>query len=119
MRTYLALGIKFAMTLFAAAVAALISGLTDWWLILLVGLVGAIVNFILGDMVILPGFGNIVATIGDGITSALLAYVIIIRQWAGVSVLLFAISFGILVMIGEYFFHRYLKGKKLSTNPLE
>jgi len=67
-----------------------------------------IVNYIIGDYMLLPGFGNIAASIADGFMAPVLAYLVF---WAvpggrfnGESLALF----GSTVAVSEYVFHLYL-----------
>lgn len=120
MRTVLALIVKFGMTLVAAALAGYLVGVVDWGLFLMLALVGTVANYIIGDLVILPAAGNIVASIADGGLAALIAYVITVRNinFAADSALMYALVFGVIVAVGEFFFHKWLAAdKKVSPNP--
>ena len=110
MRTFMALIVKFALTLGAAAIAGALAGTIDWGLIFMLGLIGTIVNYLVGDLLILPATGNIVASIADGGLAGLLAYFFAVRNtaFAG-SVFMFALAFGLIVMVAEFVFHMYLK----------
>ena len=119
MRTYSALGIKFLLTLVIAGIATLLTGIFNLGLIFVVAVVVTLVNYIFGDMLVFPATGNIIASIADGGIAGFLAYVTA-NGFPLENVIGFAVTFGILIMVGEYFFHKYvLKGKKFSTNPLK
>ena len=118
MKTWRALGIKLVLTLAVAAIATFFAGIPDVWLIFLVALIVTIVNYIFGDMIVLPATGNIIASISDGGIAGFLAYVTA-NGFPLKNVIVFAVTFGILIMAGEFFFHKYvLQGTKFSTNPL-
>ena len=106
-KTTTALLIKFVMTFLAAAVAFALVGTVTWSWVLIVSLAGTSINFLLGDLLILPSFGNIVAAVGDGLLGAATAYVIALIIPTAVSASSLA-AFGLLVAVGEYFFHKYL-----------
>ncbi|MDW7649765.1 MAG: DUF2512 family protein [Bacillota bacterium] len=119
MRTFWALAIKFVMTLLAAAIAGFASGMTSAGVIFLTAAVGTVVNYIMGDLFILPAAGNAVASIADGGVAAVLAYIVAIQSRVFITdAFVFALVFGLLVAIGEYFFHKYLaKEKHVAPNP--
>ncbi|WP_026476219.1 DUF2512 family protein [Alkaliphilus transvaalensis] len=84
-------------------------------LIFLVSLIGTILNYILGDLFVLPALGNIVASLWDGLMGWLVVYLyaIIIPtftvSWTSLAI------FSLLVAIVEYFFHVYLvKSEKVA-----
>ncbi|MFW5976631.1 MAG: DUF2512 family protein [Bacillota bacterium] len=109
MRTGLALLAKFILTLVAAFIAFnyLMNNEITWTL--LVALVGTGVNYLIGDLMVLPSMGNLVASIGDGIMAALTAYVIDILIAGFATTWNALVWFGILITVGEFFFHRYLQ----------
>ena len=111
-RTTQALLLKFIMTFAAAWVAFGFIDNNTLTSIFIVSLLGTVLNYLLGDLVVLPRLGNIVASLGDGLMGALTAYIysIIILQFTTsfFSLLLFA---GIVAVL-EYFFHKYLLSAK-------
>jgi hypothetical protein len=99
---------------FAAISFTFIADNTLGWSLIVAILVTAL-NYLLGDLLVLPNFGNITASIGDGVMGALTAYLLdIISRNFGTT--LFTLSlFAILIVVGEYFFHQYLlNNKKVS-----
>lgn len=77
---------------------------------LMVGLVNTLLLYILGDMVVLPLLGNLVATIGDGGIAFLATW--LAPAYAGVRMIapLTALVLAVVVMIAEYyFFHVYVR----------
>lgn len=108
-RTTLALIFKFVMTVvFAAGAFILIDG-NGWTWPIVVGVAGTILNYVLGDLVVLPRFGNIAASIGDGVLAALTAYVVDLIVPAFTTSATSLAVFAVLIAVGEYFFHQYLK----------
>lgn len=108
-RTTTALILKLVMTVVFAAVAFMLVDRNTWTWVGVVGVAGTIINYLLGDLFVLPRWGNLVASAGDGVLAALIAYVVDLivpafaTSFAGLAV------FAILVAVGEYFFHQYLK----------
>jgi hypothetical protein len=103
------LAVTFVMNSVLAFIAlSLVRGNGLTW-ILPVALAATAVNYLLGEIIILPSFGNTVASAAQGLTAMLVAHV------AGVLLLGFRTSytslilFGILVAIGQYIFHNYTR----------
>lgn len=114
-KTTTALAIKFVMTLVFAWIAfGFIDG-NDFSWILLLGIIATVGNYILGDLYVLPKFGNIVASLGDGGVGVLIAYVMAVLIPAFLVSTTSLVTFFFLVAIGEYFLHQYLlKSEKVA-----
>lgn len=76
--------------------------------VLVFSVVATAANYVVGDLFILPNFGNTIASIADGIMAAGLAFIAAILFEGFRATLGTLILFAILVAIGEYFFHQYL-----------
>jgi len=107
-RTFLGLLIKLVATLIAAWIAyGLIDGNPFLW-ILIVAVVVTIINYLIGDLLVLTNFGNIAASLFDGAMGALTAYIISLMttdfnvSWTS------SIVFIVIIAIFEYFLHKYL-----------
>ncbi|KJS82573.1 MAG: hypothetical protein JM58_14540 [Peptococcaceae bacterium BICA1-8] len=116
-KTTQALLLKIIMTFAAAWVAFGFIDNNILASIFIISLLGTALNYLLGDLVVLPMLGNIVASLGDGVMAALTAYIysLIIPQFTTslFSLVLFA---GIVAGV-EYFFHKYLiSTKKVAPN---
>ena len=109
MRTTIALIIKFAATYLAAMIAFgyINDNNTSW--IFMVALAGTILNWVLGDLFVLPKYGNIIAAIGDGVMAAATALIIDLFSNVFDTTLMSLITFAVIVAVAEYFFHMYLK----------
>lgn len=109
MRTTIALVVKFILTFVMAFIAfdLLLDNDVSW--ILLLALAGTAINYLIGDLAVLPSMGNFVASIGDGLLAAVTAYIFDILIAGFSTTWTTLLWFGILVAIGEYFFHLYLK----------
>jgi hypothetical protein len=120
MHTALALAVKFGMTLAAAAIAGYFIGVVNWGLFFMLALIGSVANYIIGDLMVLPAAGNVIASLGDGIMGALVAYIIAARNraFAVNEAVMYAVIFGIIVAVGEFFFHKWLAAdRKISPDP--
>lgn len=114
-RTTIALLIKLAITFVAAWLAFGFIDENSMSYIILVTITGTILNYLAGDLFILPNFGNIVASIGDGVMGAIIAYIISLMVPEFIVNSTSLIVFAGLVAITEYFFHVYLlKDKKVA-----
>lgn len=106
----LALVIKLVMTGVIAWIAAgLIDGNT-WRAIVTLAVVATLVNYVIGDLLVLKAAGHIVAALVNGILGAgvywlLMKGVLLQAMKTSTTGLL---VFGVLIAIGEYFFHLWL-----------
>ncbi|MFO8059557.1 MAG: DUF2512 family protein [Bacillota bacterium] len=112
-----ALLIKLVMT-FVLAVAAFtyIDG-NPWSQVFWVSLIATVVNYLIGDSLVLPSLGNVVAAIGDGLMGSVVAYLAAVIMPAFSVTWTSLIVFAILVAVGEYFFHRYLIAADARYRP--
>ncbi len=97
------------MTLIFAAIAFITLINNAWSWVLLVALAGTAINYWVGDLMVLPKYGNIVASLGDGVMAALVAFIVdllVVPFRTGLSSL---VLFAVLIAVGEYFFHQYLR----------
>ncbi len=107
-QTTKALIVKFLMTFILAGLIFTLMNNNTWGWAFVVGLVGTIANYLLGDLLILPKLGNFVASVCDGILAILVAYLVDVLTPAFNTTIGSLALFGILVLIGEYFFHQFL-----------
>lgn len=109
MKTFWALLVKFIMTFVFAALTFFYLVTNPIISVFWVALAVTVVNYLVGDLLVLSAFGNSVASIGDGIMGALVAYI------AALAVPVFSAPFNalavfaLLIAIGEYIFHQYLR----------
>lgn len=108
-KTTTALLVKFVMTFIAAVVAFSFVDGNAWGWVAVVALTGTVLNYLLGDLVVLPKYGNVAASVGDGLLAALTAYVFDLLIPAFDTSFASLALFAILVAVAEYFFHDYLR----------
>ncbi|ACL70315.1 DUF2512 family protein [Halothermothrix orenii] len=101
---------KFVITGIAALIAFYATSDFTW--IIVVSLLGTTLNYLVGDLLVLPNFGNVLASIGDGSMAAITAYIVDLIAPAFDVTTSSLVLFGLLVAVGEYFFHIYLKRSK-------
>ncbi|WZL74013.1 DUF2512 family protein [Clostridiaceae bacterium 35-E11] len=116
-KTMSALLIKFVLTLGAAWAAFTLLGNSTFTFVLLLAISGTLLNYLIGDLFILPTFGNIIASLGDGGLSILTAYILSAFIYGLRATTTGFVFFGLFVSIAEYFFHIYLlKSKEVAPN---
>lgn len=108
-KTFWALAGKFVLTLVAAWVVFRVFAEQDLGSVFAVALAGTALNYVLGDLVILPRTGNVVAAALDGLLAALTAYAYDVLSVAFETVFSSLALFAAIVAVAEYFFHRYLR----------
>lgn len=101
----MALILKFLATLAASAIAFSPWG-TLW--VIIVALMGTVMNYLIGDLVILRRFGNFTATIGDGVLAMATAYILGLLSRTFDPRFSSLLVFGAVVAVAEFFFDKYL-----------
>ena len=100
--------IKFLVVFFSAVVSfVLIDGNAWFWVFAAVIFITAI-NYLVIDLLVLPKFGNALASFGNGSVGALLAYLVAFFIPALQVSFMALVVFGALVAIGEFFYRQYL-----------
>ncbi|OEH86882.1 hypothetical protein BHU72_01060 [Desulfuribacillus stibiiarsenatis] len=107
--TAMALVVKFVLT-FGAAILAfyMIDGNPIGW-VFFVALIGTVANYILGDLIVLPAYGNVFAAFGDGVMAAIIAYGVAMFSTVFIVSNTSLFVFLAIVVVAELFFHMYLK----------
>lgn len=107
-KTGRALIIKFVMTYIFTILAfqAFVRNPWDW--VFLLALAVTVLNYLAGDILILPSFGNTVASVGDGLLAMLLAHISGVVLQGFSTTLPALVIYGALIALGEYQFHKYL-----------
>ncbi len=108
MKTTIAIIIKFFVTLGAAWLSFMVFGMMTIWTALIIAAVGTAVNYLVGDLVLLPRYGNTAASILDGVMAGVLAWVVLLFIPGADYVLSTGLIFAVTVTITEFFFHMYL-----------
>lgn len=85
--------------------------------LLTVSLILTVVAYILGDRIILPAAGNMVAVVADAMIAAAVLW-LASALWPGMYLRWGAIGLSALVIgVAEFFFHRYLIARGLVQPP--
>ena len=103
-----ALLFKFLMTFIAGWISFEFLGNNPFNWILAFAVIGTIANYLVGDLLVLPGLGNIGAALGDGALAVVLAYILDLMSFTFDTTVTHLVVLGFLVTVGEYFFHGYL-----------
>jgi len=105
-----ALVVKYILTAVVAWIAFGLLTRNSWAQILTLALVVTLVNYLIADMLVFRVAGNVVAAVVDGAVAAFLAWLmtmgLLVRAMTVTTTALGV--FGVLVAVGEYFFHLYL-----------
>jgi len=116
-RTISALLIKFVLTLGAAWVAFSLFGDSTFGFILTLAVAGTLLNYLIGDLIVLPRLGNIIASMGDGGLSILTAYILSGFTYGLRATTTSFVVFGVITAVAEFFFHMYLlKNEDIAPN---
>ena len=99
-RTFLALVIKYLMTFAFAWLAFVWIHQNPLGTVAFVALIAGAASYFLGDTLILPAFGNVIFYLAAAVTPDL---TVDVRSLFG---------FGLLIGVGEYFFHKYLESSE-------
>jgi hypothetical protein len=116
MKTTMALIIKFAVTLAAAWICFTFFSYIAFYTVPIIAVVATVVNYLLGDQIIFRYFGNVTASICDGILSIVIAYLILRFSPVTYFTMTSIYIFGIVIAIAEAFFHVYLVKSHLIEN---
>ncbi len=107
-KTTSALLFKFLMTLVFAGIAfGIIDGNAFKW-VFLVAVLGTVIDYLAGDLLILPKVGSLVGAIINGVLAAVIALGVAMAFPAFTTTTFSIMTFVVLIAVGEYFFHQYL-----------
>ncbi|MDD4588202.1 MAG: DUF2512 family protein [Heliobacteriaceae bacterium] len=109
-KTVVALMFKPLMFLVFAAVTVAYMNSSTWSWALAVTIVLTLLSYFVGDLLVLPAFGNTVTAGAEALVAAATAYILDLyfpgAQTSPVSLVFIAALTG----IGEYYYHRYFLG---------
>jgi hypothetical protein len=77
------------------------------WIVLLAFIV-AIINYLIGDLILIRAAGNVTAAIVDGIIAGLTAYILDLLVVKFSTTLVTILIFSAIIVVAEYFFNQYL-----------
>lgn len=107
-QTAKALIFKFFMTLIVALLAFSVVGGNDFSWVLVVAILGTVIDYLAGDLLILPKVGSLIGAIINGGLAAVIAIMVAAATPAFTTTTSSVLTFAVLVAVGEYFFHQYL-----------
>lgn len=110
--------IKFVMTFIIAMLAFSFLDLNPAGWVLFLAVAVTIVNYLVGDLYVLPNYNNIVASVGNGVLGIVVAYIVGLMTAAFNPTAGALFTFGILIAVGEYFYHAFvLRSEKVVPGP--
>lgn len=116
-KTTTALIVKFLLTLVSAYIAFTIIDNNSLGWVFGLSIAATALNYLIGDLMILPKYGNFSASVADGGLAALTAYLAGIMTRGNDVGMGSLITFFLLIAVAEYFFHNYLlESKKVEPN---
>jgi hypothetical protein len=74
----------------------------------LVAILGTVIDYLAGDLLILPRVGSLIGAIINGGLAALIAIAVAAAAPAFTTTTFSVLVFAVLIAVGEYFFHQYL-----------
>lgn len=116
-KTTTALIVKFLLTLVSAYIAFTIIDNNSLGWVLGTSIAATALNYLIGDLMILPKYGNFSASVADGGLAALTAYLAAAMTRGNNVGMGSLITFFLLIAVAEYFFHNYLlESEKVEPN---
>ncbi len=103
-----ALVVKFLMTAFILEIALLLLSNLSFGQILFLSLITTIISYMVGDMALLPATNNAVATIADMVLNTIIIYLFNFVWNINEITFITALVSGIILGVGEYFFHKII-----------
>ncbi|HHU55958.1 MAG TPA: DUF2512 family protein [Acholeplasmataceae bacterium] len=114
-RSFVAILVKLVLTFLAAWLAFDIVIDNGFVQIVLFSVVVTVINYLIGDMIILRRFGNVIAAIADGIIAMIIAYVFEFLSDDFNVTFGAVLVFGILIAISEYVLHKFIVSDEEET----
>ncbi|HWQ79906.1 MAG TPA: DUF2512 family protein [Anaerovoracaceae bacterium] len=108
MKTLIAIIIKFVGVCVAAWIAFMVFGTVAFWTVFLIACAVTVLNYLIGDLWVLPNWGNIWASIIDGILAGGTAWVILYYTPVTNNYYNWLWVFAVIIAVAEFFFHMYL-----------
>lgn len=108
MKTTLALIIRFLATWAVAWIAFMVFGTVAFWTVLIIVVAAAILNYLIGDLLLLSRIGNIWTSIIEGVIGGLAAWIILFYSPVAFTTTRSLWIFTILTACVGFFFHMYL-----------
>jgi hypothetical protein len=92
----------------AAWIAFMMFGTAALWTVVMIAAAATALNFLIGDMLLLPRLGNFTSAVIDGVLGGAAAWLIIALLPATFYYMTAVYVFAGIVFVAELFFHRYL-----------
>jgi hypothetical protein len=121
MRHIMALGIKLVLTSIVLFSVLTIFSTALFSEITLISLVITLATYVIGDLFILPRFGNLIATIADFVmlTAGIWLFSQFFVQGTPANLILASLFAAIFIALGEALFHAYMENRVLAHHQNE
>lgn len=108
MKTAVAIIVKFFVTLAIAWISFMLFGTASFWTVLTIAAAATLLNYLIGDLLVLSRFGNIIASIVNGVIGGALAWIVLLYSPVTYYYMTSVYIFAVIVAVAEFFFHMYL-----------
>lgn len=117
MKGVIAVFIKFIGTVLASWVAFSLVDNLSWVTAVIIAAAVTVINYILGDIFVLPGVGNFIASAVNGLLAAIMASAVVTFTTTGTVTSTSIVVFTFLIIGFEILFHSYLIRSKMADTP--
>lgn len=117
MRSVIAIAIKFVGTLLASWVAFSLVDNMNWVTAVTIAAVVTVINYVLGDVFVLPGLGNFITSAVNGLLGAIMASAVVVFTTTGSVTSTSIVVFTFLIIGFEILFHAYMIRAKMAEEP--
>lgn len=111
--------VKFIVVFLSAVVAFVLINANAWYWVFAVTVFITAINYLVIDLLVLPKYGNALASFSNGALAVILAYLATFIIPAFQVGLVALVVFGALVAIGEFFYRQYLLLNKAAHENTE
>ena len=108
MKTIIAIIIKFIGVWILSWIAFSVFGTVAFWTVFIIACAVTVLNYVIGDLWILPNWGNVWASIVNGILAGLAAWAILYYAPVTYAFNNWIWIFAVIIAVAEFFFHMYL-----------
>jgi hypothetical protein len=108
MKTFVAIIIKFVGVWILAWVAFSVFGTAAFWTVFAIACAVTVFNYLIGDLWILPNWGNVWASIVNGVIAGIAAWAVFYYTPAAYNYGNWIWIFAVAVAVAEFFYHMYL-----------
>ncbi|MDO9534214.1 MAG: DUF2512 family protein [Bacillota bacterium] len=110
--------VRFIITFIVSIIAFSFFDVNPAGVVFFVAVAATVVNHLVGDLYVLPGFNYLIASVGDGALGIVVAYIMGLVTTVFNPNLGSLLFFGALIAVVEIFFHPYLlRTRRVAPSP--